>query len=490
MEKIRSSTGMTVKHFIHERGNFSKILAMAALLLAAINTEAVQFTKLFEFSVTNGEAPYAGLVLSGNTLYGTTEVGGTGINANGATDGTGTIFKINTDGTGFTTLYNFSSNTNGSGFGSNADGADPFAGLVLSNNVLYGTASEGGTYGCGTVYKVNSDGTGFATLHNFGSEEDFPTDGLLPYAGLVLSGNTLYGMMSWGGLWNEELPDSSGTIFKINTNGTGYTVLHRFAAPTGAGGGTLVNSDGATPRSGFVLSNNTLYGVTLTGGSDAAGTVFKINTDGTGFTVLHTFSGGNDGGSPGGSLTLSGNTLYGTTIVGGSYGEGTIFKINTNGISFINLFNFNGDNGAGPVGDLVLSGNILYGATSSGGAGVGTVFKVNIDGTGFTNLYNFPWSPTTGNAPNGGDPTAGLVLSGNTLYGTAGTVFALTLFCASIPLNIQLIGTNVVLRWSDPAFYLQAAPTVSGVYTNVPGAVSPYTNAITGSEIFFRLRAD
>ncbi|MDW7980024.1 MAG: immunoglobulin domain-containing protein [Verrucomicrobiales bacterium] len=59
---------------------------------------------------------------------------------------------------------------------------------------------------------------------------------------------------------------------------------------------------------------------------------------------------------------------------------------------------------------------------------------------------------------------------------------------APIPLEIQLQGTNVVLRWSDPAFWLESAPTVTGPYTKVEGATSPYTVPATGEAQFFRLR--
>ena len=192
---------MTVKHFVNERGHPSKILAMAALLLAAINTEAMQYKELFEFDdMINGYWPNK-VVVSGNTLYGTTEMGGPNINANPAADGTGTIFKINTDGTGFAKLYNFSSDTNG--FSSaNSDGADPWAGLVLSSSTLYGTAHEGGDNGKGTIFKINTDGTGFTTLHSFsalqGGGSDGYTwnyDGAWPVGKLVLSGNILYGRL-------------------------------------------------------------------------------------------------------------------------------------------------------------------------------------------------------------------------------------------------------------------------------------------------------
>jgi uncharacterized repeat protein (TIGR03803 family) len=76
-----------------------------------------------------------------------------------------------------------------------------------------------------------------------------------------------------------------------------------------------------------VLSGSTLYGTGFAGGStNGNGTVFAVNTDGTGFTVLHTFN-GSDGSGPASALMLSGNTLYGTTSSGGTNGAGTIFAI-------------------------------------------------------------------------------------------------------------------------------------------------------------------
>ena len=113
-------------------------------------------------------------------MYGTTD--GCGLAA-------GTVFAINTDGSGFTTLYNFTSlsGTNSSGAYTNSDGAYPGAGLILSGNTLYGTAEYGGSSGVGTVFSVNTDGTGFTTLYSFTNG----SDGARPFAGLILSGDTL-----------------------------------------------------------------------------------------------------------------------------------------------------------------------------------------------------------------------------------------------------------------------------------------------------------
>jgi uncharacterized repeat protein (TIGR03803 family) len=139
----------------------------------------------------------------------------------------------------------------------------------------------------------------------------------------------------------------------------------------------------------LILSGNTLYGTTWRGGTGKDwGTVFSVNTDGTGFTTLYSFTGGDDGANPRAGLILSGNTLYGTTSDRGSGGDGTAFKVNTDGAGFTTLYSFTGgDDGRFPRDSLVLSGNTLYGTTSYGGSsGAGTIFTVQINGTGFTTL--------------------------------------------------------------------------------------------------------
>ncbi len=366
----------------------------------------------FSGAPNEGASLYDQLVLSGNVLYGTTYLGG---NTN-----EGTIFKLNLDGTGFMVLYDFTARSGASL--TNSDGAYPYAGLILSNGVLYGTASAGGSSGFGTVFKVNTDGTGFATLHSFNGG----SDGAEPWAGLVLSGATLYGAAGSGG---------NGTLFKVNTDGTGFAVLHSFSGV-----------DGAYPIAGLVLSGGTLYGTTWQGGSSGNGVAFAINTDGTGFSILHDFTAtlgalgtNGDGAQPQAALVLSGNTLYGTSVYGGAYGDGTVFEINTNGSGFTTLHGFaanygafpNGSAGANPNSVLILRGNTLYGTTTEyGGFGSGTVFAINTDGTGFVTLSDL--------AGSGADaPLAGLVLSGNALYGTTlggGSSFDGTVF--SLPLSV------------------------------------------------------
>src|SRR5579859_4667246 len=135
------------------------------------------------------------------------------------------------------------------------------------------------------------------------------------------------------------------------------------------------------------------------------------------FTTLHSFATTGEGSLPVAPVILSGNVLYGTTFFGGISNEGTIFRINTDGTGFATLHHFpGGSQGGEPRGRLLLSGTTLYGTTQYGAQG-GIIFTINTDGTGFTNLYSFQSYST---APNvgGGFPTAGLIQSGNTLYGT------------------------------------------------------------------------
>src|SRR5712692_7600728 len=133
------------------------------------------FMTLHSFTLDDGANPEAGLILSGDTLYGTAAYGGSSSN--------GTVFKTKTDGTGFTSLYSFTA-TSGFPDYKNNDGVNPSGGLVILSNVLYGTAVNGGSSGDGTAFAVNTDGTGFTTLHSF----TFGSDGANPNAGLLLSG--------------------------------------------------------------------------------------------------------------------------------------------------------------------------------------------------------------------------------------------------------------------------------------------------------------
>jgi uncharacterized repeat protein (TIGR03803 family) len=509
-------------------------LIAALNLIPAGRVTAQTFTTLHTFTGNDGAAPN-GLILSGNTLYGTARGGG--FTSTQLPLGAGTVFALNTDGTGFTNLHSFTA-LPGISYGTNSDGIRPYAGLILSGNTLYGTTANGGSSGWGTVFKVNADGTGFTNLHSFTG-----SDGTNPLAGLVLSGNTLYGTASGGGY------GGGGTVFAINTDGTGFTTLHGFTtnhcnlncrtigdcipcggvcvtAPNGSHY-CYNNSDGAIPQAGLALSGNTLYGTTYQGGSSDHGMVFALNTDGTGFTILHNFADtpynntNSDGANPQAGLILSGDTLYGTAYRGGSVGNGTVFAVKTDGTGFTTLHSFTAtapapfpyftnSDGANPVAGLILSGNTLYGTASQGGtSGDGTVFALNTDGTGFTNLHSFAELPgiSYGTNSDGIRPYAGLILSGNTLYGTAinggsagnGTICSISF----IPqLTITPSGTNVILTWpANVAGFDYTGYTVQSTTNLVSPAVwatnsfapvviagqNTVTNPINGPQQFFRL---
>ncbi|MBX3221500.1 MAG: hypothetical protein KF795_13340 [Labilithrix sp.] len=314
-----------------------------------VNTDGTGYALLRSFAggAADGSSPQGSLAVSGSTLYGMTYLGGA--------SNLGTVFKVNTDGTGYVLLRSFAGGT--------ADGGYPYGSLAVSGSTLYGMTYLGGASNLGTVFKVNTDGTGYALLRSFAGGT---ADGRYPYGSLVLSGSTLYGMTIGGGA------SSVGTVFKVNTDGTGYALLRSFA------GGT---ADGRSPYGSLAVSGSTLYGMTNQGGASDRGTVFKVNTDGTGYALLRSFAGGAaDGRSPYGSLAVSGSTLYGMTNQGGAFNLGTVFKVNTDGTGYALLRSFAGGtaDGGSPLSSLAVSDSTLYGMTPLGGASDrgGTVFRV------------------------------------------------------------------------------------------------------------------
>jgi uncharacterized repeat protein (TIGR03803 family) len=481
------------------------LVPLALLVLAGplpANAQPV-FTTLYDFSsdvlATNsdGNAPTGGLVISGSTLYGTALVGGA--------YGQGTVYAIQTNGFGFTNLHSFT--------GSN-DGAQPFSGLAVAGNVLYGTVRQGGTASNGKLFALDTSGSNFVPLYSFsasvfnaGNNTSTNSDGYGPLGNLIVSGNMLYGTANGGGIFGQ------GTVFGISTNGSGFTNLHNFASIFGGSG---TNQEGANPYCGLVLSGGILYGTTDHGGRFGQGSIFAVNMSGGGFTNLHSFAGSanSDGANAEAGMVLVGDTLYGTTAFGGTNNQGSIFAINTNGTGYKVLRSFPtqsaGTNydGSQPLGNLIYSGGTLYGTASGGGSsGSGTIFSLNLDGTGFTNLYNFS-SPdqNTGTNTDGTQPYAGLILAGDTLYGTAesggsyqdGTVFALSLAATTPPptLTITEIGNQTVLSWPTSAsgYTLQYITNISTVnWSNITSGIETlgtnfvYTNLLNAPAAYFRL---
>jgi len=478
-----------MKTFLKNR----RLLLLPATLLGcllACQATAQTLTTLHSFTAalvgytnSDGFNPYAGLVVSGDTLYGTAYGGGL--------SGGGTVFAIRTDGTGFGVLHSFNFTSGGN---------SPLGGLTLSSNTLYGATAYctgSGGQGFGEIFAIRTNGAGFSVIYNWCNGYPKTVSGTL--AALLISGNTLYG--------------AGGSVFKVNNNGTAFADVFDF-------GGSI----GDQAFGGLVLSANTFYGTCRSGGlpgGDGAGTMWKMSTDGSLFFLLHSFSTNSDDGfAPRATLILSSNTLYGTTS--GAYvnaenaaHSGTVFKINTDGSGFAVLHRFSTQEGGGSFGSLILSGNTLFGVTHgagmnpdgvnfSVGSGSGSVFAVNTDGTDFTNLYTF--TPTSnGTNSDGAFPFGGLILSGNTVYGTTtqggnagnGTVFSITLPVTPPTLTITPAGTNVVLTWPTTpiGFTLQSTTNLGSNAlwtTNFPSPVlvngqSTVTNPVSGAHQFYRL---
>ncbi len=339
-------------------GLMATLAIFTAILLMSSTGAAAEEKVLHSFNSngTDGIRPQAGLIFdAAGNLYGTTSTGGT-------SDG-GTAFELSPGAGGTWTEKVLWS------FGSGTDGANPIAGLVLdAAGNLYGTTYQGGTSSSGTVFELTPGAGGTWTehvLHNFGTG----TDGVGPSARLIFdAAGNLYGTTYVGGT------SSSGTAFELTPAGGGTwteRALHNFGSGT----------DGVAPQAGLIFdAAGNLYGTTNVGGTYNLGTVFELMPAGGGTwteTVAHSFGNGTDGVEPLATLILDGaGNLYGTTYLGGSYGGGTVFRLNAHGETL--LYSFSGTDGANPAAGLVLdaAGN-LYGTTYQGGTSSdGTVFEI------------------------------------------------------------------------------------------------------------------
>jgi uncharacterized repeat protein (TIGR03803 family) len=258
-------------------------------------SSAGTLTTLWQFdgSFSNGINPYAGLVQgSDGFFYGPTSLGGT--NAGG------TVFRISSAGT-FTTLWQKGAGSNGS----------PYSVLVQGGDGnFYGTTENGGANLAGSVYRISSAGT-LTTFYQFSTLA--ATNGYDPQSGLVQgSDGYFYGTTANGGT------NSEGTVYRISSAGT-FTTLWQFGSGT---------SNGRVPAAGLVLgSDGYFYGTTVSGGTNSEGTVYRISSAGT-FTTLYQFAGGSEGLHPEAELVQgSDGYFYGTTYSGGTNSAGTVFRL-------------------------------------------------------------------------------------------------------------------------------------------------------------------
>src|SRR5688572_986070 len=201
--------------------------------------------------------------------------------------------------------------------------------------------------------------------------------------------------------------NESGTIFRINSDGSGFAVLA--SLPTNSWTIPVENFPFATslkspPVGGLSVAADRIFGTTHGGGANAAGTIFSVSMSGGDFRILKDFA-PLEGTAPCGDLVIADGVLYGTTSSGGAKKLGTIFRINSDGTGFASLMHFQTRSitGAVPLGGLVLNNGKLYGTTSEGGADFfgGTLFSIKTDGSDFQVLKTFVPSESNGTAPAG-----------------------------------------------------------------------------------------
>ncbi len=330
-------------------------------------TESVLHSFCSGGGCADGSTPLAGLILDQTgSLYGTTPMGGA--------YGEGTVFKLTPTEDGSWTENVLWSFTGG------RDGAEPYCELTLDlSGNLYGTTSNGGVYGSGTVFELTphsgADWTE-SVLYDFTTSGDY---GGSAYAGVILDAEgNLYGTTEIGGADNE------GSVFELKPTRKGVwtiSVLHSFTG----------GRDGGRTSSGNLVMDATgnLYGTTVFGGIYEYGAAFKLTQSSGKWqeTVIHSFTGRRDGATPVAGLTFdSAGNLYGTTQQGGNLsrcqdGCGTVFKLvpNTNGgwseTVLHDFFDHPGDSPAGGV-TFGAAGN-LYGTTLGDGiTSEGSVFEV------------------------------------------------------------------------------------------------------------------
>jgi len=321
-------------------------------------------TVLHSFQGTSGISPFGTLTFDGaGNLYGATQKGGGG--------GDGLIFQLQPPAAGKTAwtekvLFAF----NGT------NGTYPHGGLAAdSSGVLYGTTAGGGAYGFGTVFKLAPPPAG-KTRWIFTSLGAFNTPaGISPNGNLLRdAGGNLFGTTASGGA------TGNGTVFELQPTQSGWHFRTLFA---------FNGSDGSEPLAGLVAdASGALYGTTFVGGAHAAGTVFKLSPPAAGKTVwtqtvAKSFS-GPDGAYPMAPLLLdSDGNVYGTTDAGGAQTLGTVFRLappasgQTRWSSTV-LKSFVSANGANPRSLIADTAGNLYGTTLAGGRyAEGTVFRLS-----------------------------------------------------------------------------------------------------------------
>ena len=325
---------------------------------------------------------------------------------------------------------------------------------------LYGTTVQGGNSASGTVWELSPSNGSWthSVLYSFSGG----TDGGEPYKGVTLDAQgNLFGTAVTGGSGSCE--GGCGVVYEVsNSGGTStQTVIHAFTG----------GDDGAGPGAGLTIdSNGDTYGTTPTGGAYGQGTIFRRHQGSGGawkLKVLHAFTGGSDGiGGSAGRLVLVGKHLYSTATAGGDNGEGVAFELKQKPSGkwrFTPIYEFKGQpDGGFPYGGLALdnSGN-LFGTTYYGGAnGLGAVYRLA--------RKSGVWSEKVLYSFQGGNDGEGSI--GNLVIDSGGNLFGTTSDGGSA-------GDGVIFELS-PAFGTKWKETVAHSFQGPPDGAYAYNGMV------------
>ena len=347
-------------------------------------------------------------------------------------------------------------------FAGDEDGEYPDTDLVFDHaGNLYGTTVRGGDFSSGTVFQLTPTGT-HTVLYSFTSGND----GGQPYGGVTVdSQGNLYGATVTGGT-GSACEGGCGVAYKLTNVGGTWTesVIHDFTG----------GNDGSGPGAGLTLDRaGNLYGMTPTGGAFGLGIIYQLHQDLNGNwreRVIHTFKGGRDGatGSKGRLTFDKAGNMYGVATVGGANGAGTAFRLTRlqgGRWRYRTFFAFAGEPNAGfPYGALTFdeSGN-LYGTTYYAGAhGLGSAYELTLVNGTWSEVLLYSFQGGT----DGSGPISNLVFdrAGN-VYGTTSEGGALGCGCGTI-FELTPGGQG---RWTE---------SVVHAFTGPPDGSSPYSGMV------------
>ncbi len=377
--------------------------------------------------------PYGGLTLTlsrEGVLYGATWLGGA--------NNQGTVFKLNRDGSGFTTLRDFGPTD-----------AGPVTLMQGNDGALYGTTWYNGPGEPGVIFRLTTDGNDYTVLYTL----VLATDGILVVEPLMQARDgLLYGSCNMGTNAN-----TLGTIFKINPVDHNFTALRHLSA-----------ADGFHPTRLIQASDGNLYGTVINGPGINHGAIFQMDTNGNNFALLHVFTNILDGSQlHNGVVEGPGHNLYGAAAAGGSGTggqQGNIYQFNVPTSIFRVLYNFDGGQtgtGAQPFGALAMgdfsdTGGILFGTTVLGGFPYGSAGQ---SGVVFSLVVNPPLTITPTTAQNGNGPITIFwpAWAQNYVLQTASSLDSNNWTTVNAT-NLQVIGVTVT-NGAPGAYYRLAYPT-------------------------------